>query len=858
MKKLSVLLFCVVIFASFTFSQEQYGNIRGVVVDEQGEPLPGVAITLESELYNLRSLVTSDGGIFRFLNVSVGPCRVKCELPGFKTYNQENIEMTVGFNVDLKVKMEIATLEEEVVVVAQSPVVDMKKTGTSTTFTQEMLQEVPSARDPWVILQQTPGLLMNRENVGGSESGQQSGYSSRGNMGWNNMWNMDGVPITDMVATGSSAMYYDFDTFEEIQITTSGQDATMQSGGVSINLVTRRGTNKFQVVGRAYFTNDSLQGDNRTQELLDLDYVGNQINQIMDYGLQVGGPIKKDKFWFWLGYGVQDIRKLTIDGYPDEPKLYALNSKMNFNISRNNRAELAVIYNRKVYLGRNAGPSRLPETTLDQKGYSPTFKFEDEHIFSDNFLINLRLAYQGGWFDVTPVGGMDTSVGYDYYTRTYSGSSNYYKSERPSLVAKIESIYFVEGFLGGDHEFKFGFTFRNTPSWTTNVYPGDTFKYYNKGSPRHAEVIRESITDYWGKRYSLYFNDTFTTGRWTFNLGLRADKEDADNNDATVRASEVGPELLPAFTYPGADPGVSFLTFSPRLGFTFDLTGDGKTILRGNAAIYGSQQGPWAAQWISTSSLAYAGYRWNDLNGDDRVTSDELVGYPLDGILWFEGFDPWDPTNVEGPDAIDPDLKSELTDEIILGVEREVFADFSVSANFIYRRNHRFMWTPYYDKKTGWIQQPSDMIGPYFGSTTNDGVTYDYEYYALNRYRPGGNYMTNQPDYHQIYRSFDIIATKRLSHRWMLNASFTYQLHTQHFGENGILDPTNIKTVDGARMPGVRADWMAKVSYLYQLPWGFNFSCFGNARQGYIRNRQINVPTPERAKVGFYNVDLSL
>ena len=112
MKKLSVLLFCVVIFASFTFSQEQYGNIRGVVVDEQGEPLPGVAITLESELYNLRSLVTSDGGIFRFLNVSVGPCRVKCELSGFKTYIQENIEMTVGFNVDLRVKMELATLED--------------------------------------------------------------------------------------------------------------------------------------------------------------------------------------------------------------------------------------------------------------------------------------------------------------------------------------------------------------------------------------------------------------------------------------------------------------------------------------------------------------------------------------------------------------------------------------------------------------------------------------------------------------------------------------------------------------------------------------------------------------------------
>ena len=876
MKKLSVLFICLILFSSLAFSQEQYGNIRGVVTDEQGVPIPGVTVTLESELYNPRSLITTEGGIFRFLNVSVGKCRVKCELSGFKTYIQENIEMTVGFNVDLRITMEIATIEEEVVVIAQSPVVDMKKTGTSTTYTQEMLQEVPSARDPWVILQQTPGLLMTKENVGGSESGQQSGYTSRGGMSWNNMWNMDGVPITDMDATGASPMYYDFDTFEEIQITTSGQDASMQTGGVSINFVTRRGTNKFQVIGRAYFTNEKLQGDNRTQELIDLDYVGNQIDQIMDYGLQVGGPIIKDKLWFWLGYGVQDIRKLTINGYPDLPKLEGINAKVNFNISRNNRAELAILRNRKTYLGRGASASNPPETTRDQDGRSPSVKFEDEHIFSNSFLLNLRLAYQGGWFEMVPRGGMDVQPGYDYYTQMRSGSASFGRAERPSFVAKLEGNYFVEDFLGGDHEFKFGFTYRYTPVRSRAECAGNAYKYYWNGSPLYGEVYREGVWDYWAKRYSLYINDAYTTGRWTFNLGLRMDREDSDNNDAAVKASRVAPELLPAFTYPGVDPGVSFFFFSPRFGFTYDLTGDGKTILRGNAAIYGSQQGTWLAYWISTSSSSYAGYYWDDLNVDDQITTDELVGYPLDGILWFGGFDPWDPTNVEGPDAIDPELKCELSDEVILGLEREVLTDFSLSVNFIFRRNHRFMWTPYYDKETGWIAQQSDSVGPFSGSITHEGVTYDYEYWALNRNRPGGNYLTIQPDYHEIYRSFDIIATKRLSHRWMMNASFTYQLHTRHFGEKGFLDPTNVKFRDGERF-GLGADWMVKLSFLYQLPWGFNFSCFANARQGYLRNRQINVSTPERAKArqgarmnidierrgttrlpDFYNVDLSL
>lgn len=278
MKKLSLLLFCIVIFSSFTFAQEQYGNIRGVVVDEQGIPLPGVNVILDSELYSDRAVVTTESGIFRFLNLTPGVCQVKCEMPGFRTYVQENIVVRVGGNVDLRITMEAATLEEEITVVADSPVIDMKKTGTAVNVTQEMLQEIPSARDPWVILKQVPGIYTTQENVGGSESGQQAAFMAKGAWTSYNMWNMDGVPITDMASTGSSSMYYDFDSFEEMQVVTSGQDASIQTGGVSINFITRRGGNRFQVVGRAFFTNSDLQGDNRTQELIDLDYVGNQIN----------------------------------------------------------------------------------------------------------------------------------------------------------------------------------------------------------------------------------------------------------------------------------------------------------------------------------------------------------------------------------------------------------------------------------------------------------------------------------------------------------------------------------------------------------------------------------------------------
>ena len=137
--------------------------------------------------------------------------------------------------------------------------------------------------------------------------------------------------------------------------------------------------------------------------------------------------------------------------------------------------------------------------------------------------------------------------------------------------------------------------------------------------------------------------------------------------------------------------------------------------------------------------------------------------------------------------------------------------------------------------------------------------------------------MENQPDAFNRYTGIEFVATKRLSHRWMMNASFTYQKFIWKFGEKGYLDPTNVAMWEGGADSNLNANWIAKLSLLYQLPWGFNFSCFANARQGYANRQRLNVSTPERAAMGiggsmnillerpgttrlpnFYSVDLSL
>lgn len=876
MRRLVLIFLLLFSISGLALTQEQYGNIRGVVMDELDNPLQGVKVTLESKLYNPRSVITKEGGIFRFIDVYPGTYTLKCELEGFKTYIQENLIIRVGSNFDLQIVMQPTALEEEATVTARPPIVDTKKTGTSSNITLELLQDIPSARDPWAILQHVPGIDMYTENVGGSHSGKQSAFTSKGQSISSTTWNLDGIPITDMVALGYSSRYFDFDSFSEMQVITSGAGAAVQTSGVSLNMITHRGSNKFDAMGRFIFTNDDFQADNRTQELKDQEYVGDRIDQILDYGFQLGGPIIKDRLWFWIGHGFQDVGRLTINGYPDKITIATYNAKLNFRIHNSNRAELSINYYQKGRDGFGVGPSRAPETSLDQTTDSTFIKLEDTHIFSDNFLLTLKFATSSGLSEFIPKGGMDVQPGYDFYTGMYSGSTRYMKEDRPSHSAELDGNYFVGNFLGGHHEFQFGVEYRLTPAESYRAYPQDVFKYFWNGEAYMARVSRESNRKSQSDRISFYINDSYSRGRLTLNLGFRFDREKSVVNEATVKASQMAPEILPGLTFPGIDPGAEFTTFSPRIGFTFALTEDRKTILRGNLARYSHPMAATLANHVNPAAMGYAYYYWVDANRDEQVSTDELLGYPRNGIIFYGGFDPWNPTSVEDPDVIDKDYKSALTDELLFGIEREIIKNFSLGANLIFRRNHRTSWKILHDKETGWTVSPANYIGPIQGSLTYEGKTYSYEYWTLDRYRPPGRILTNRPDYHTNYTGLEVSAVKRLSHNWMMNASFTLQKNILHYGDRGYNDPTNKDKYEGRPVFG-NVQWMAKLSFLYQLPWGFNISLFAHAKQGYAQSRRIMVWTPERAAVGlgaikfidiekygewrlptFYNMDLSL
>ncbi|HZY09444.1 MAG TPA: TonB-dependent receptor, partial [Ilumatobacteraceae bacterium] len=262
MKRVLCLVFVLLLgaFAHEAAAQVAGGNIYGTVTDQNGGVLPGVDVTLQAVSIGgqPRTTVTDGQGQFRFLNLDAGTYKVTTNLSGFNKMERDVI-VTTGVNATLTFPMQVKSVEETVTVTAETPVVDVKKIGTATTLTAAELQSTPQSKDPWAMLKTVPGVTVDRVNVGGNESGQQSGFVGKGALATDTMWNLDGVVITDTTSGGASSMYFDFDAFDEVAVNTGGNDLKVQTGGLGINFVTRRGTNQFKGNAKFGLNNDSME-----------------------------------------------------------------------------------------------------------------------------------------------------------------------------------------------------------------------------------------------------------------------------------------------------------------------------------------------------------------------------------------------------------------------------------------------------------------------------------------------------------------------------------------------------------------------------------------------------------------------
>jgi hypothetical protein len=558
-KKFLVAVGSLLLVVAAASAQTPAGVITGRVADATGLPLPGVDVTLQGTDIN-RTFTTGIDGRYRFLDLAPGDYKLTSALTGFATSVRDRVVVGVGQTVDLPVTLAVGTLTETVKVTAPSPMVDVRQTGTATNVTIDELTNIPTSRDPFSLLRSVNGVLVDRVNIGGNETGQQSNFVSKGTRPQDAVWTMDGVAITDMTLTGSSPTYFNWDNFEAVHVATAGQAITQQTGGPGLDFVVKRGTNAFHGGAHSYFDNDAMEASNVPAELAAKGVTPDTADhnkQIGDYGFEIGGPLVRDSAWFYGSYSVQDVQLVRRTGtLVDRTQLKNPNVKVNWQATPKDMFSALYFDGFKIKDNRSPGTSGItfdaPTATFHQDNAytnSPLhglFKLADDRVVRPNMFLTVKYAYYNTGFLLTPEGGMGLSSGRDLTTARSYGSTVQSSNVRPQMSASADLNSFLNG-LGAAHDVKYGFGWRRINATTGTLWPGNgILGVVQTPTTVIAQVFREGSGTNRTQYLDAYVGDTISKGRATIDLGVRYyDHQGGRALPSVTAANPAFPRLFP-------------------------------------------------------------------------------------------------------------------------------------------------------------------------------------------------------------------------------------------------------------------------------------------------------------------------
>jgi hypothetical protein len=811
------------------------GSIRGNVTDPDGVPIPGVTVTVSGEKLpgGARTAISGGNGGFRITALPPGNYNLVAEMDSFKTETIENVRVGINTTATANFYM-YAELMETVTVTSEAPLVDVTSSAAGNSFSAEFIKDLPTNRNFYDMMSVSPGVSISSEG-----SDRQIAFGA--NM-QSNAWHIDGLE-SSAPETGTTWIYTNPDMVDEVQVLGIGAPAEFGNMlGAAFNVVTKSGGNQLKGMFNTYYQSDNLTDSPSLRP--DTEFPKWDRKKFWDVTATLGGPIKKDSIWFFLAYeywrdnmvapGVNP--EFSLDGYSD---LYDI--KLTARLNDKNYLDFRGHYNEWGY------PTTFPNTTPSalsdgEKGDNYMFALNWQSIFSDRTFMEVRYS---GWEteDLYLSATGSTEPAFIDYSPPGGGAPHYsgglwypWVYDTGTQQLNVTVSHYVDEFLAGDHDFKFGVRYGDGESKTKGNLNGKyyyryvyEYDYYGTIYPYEYFYKVEYQPYYYGNdqtALSFFVDDAWRLNeRLTLNLGLRYDRlvgSIPDYPRLDIDGNKTGE------TIPGLDPVFTWNNVSPRLGFAYNAGAQRRTVIRGSFGVYydGNVGGDWNAP--PPEPPLWTGY-W---------------GYSPEGPWFFNYI--WEAGRVN----VDPDLEAPRTLQYALGFEREFAQKYSFGAMLVYKDTDNLIGfqnlgdgtyeeVPFTDPFTGkqytllnQVEQPTIIRGNKPGFTANPAVD---EYYQ---------------EYYGVLLTFN----RRFTDWWGLRANYTYSKsngliprmlsQTQFNPPYGFIfdgqDPNNFINAEDQRLQGDRPH-MFRVQANFELPWNMHANTNINLQSGRPYSRQINI-----------------
>jgi hypothetical protein len=683
-------------------------TITGAVRDATGAVLPGATVEAASPalIERVRTAVTDAQGRYAIVDLRPGIYTVTFTLPGFNTIVQNGIELPSNFTATVNAEMKVGALEESVTVTGESPVVDVQNAQRTTVLSRELLDTVPVPRMYQAEGALAVGTRVSDQNVGGARAAVNPRLTAHMSVTKDTTIDVDGMKMNTLVGGGDSHPDHNDAMSQEITVQTAALGADVSAGGPHLNLIPREGGNVFSGATYAGYTGSSFQSDNLSQSLIDRGLkTPDAVDVIFDINASLGGPIKRDKLWFFASHRTVGNNNIVANSqYPDgRPGIYDqrvrnYTVRLTWQINSRNKITAYDDYQTK-YVGHlfTSGTdvvfaaARRPPVLKYTDAIKWTSTVTNKLVIDAGFGTSVnayREGYQPGVAKVpfTPEWyGNASRVDINRSTMTYAaapelGTYNF----RYMLISTL-------GYVTGSHSLKAGVQWHIGQNWLNRDANGDLTERFRDGVPDSVIAYNTPSRSYdlMKADLGLYVQDSWTLKRLTINPGLRWEYF---NSAIQAKAVEAG-RFVPARSFAEVPNVPNWKDLAPRFSMVYDLTGDAKTALKGSINRYNRAYTTDFANRYDPLVLQSDTRNWSDCDylPGTSTCSGRILATNGDGIAQDNEIGPTNNRNfgilaTRRPDAA---LKRPYDIEYALGIVRELVPGLSVTGAWYRRETYR-------------------------------------------------------------------------------------------------------------------------------------------------------------------------